>query len=70
MVRNDGTVPRVSGSLSGPEWFQKMDRNRDGDLSRREFLGSAAVFDRLDTDHDGLIDRAEAEQLSSAATRQ
>src|SRR5262249_36254124 len=24
----------------GPIWFQKMDRNRDGDVSRKEWLGS------------------------------
>src|SRR5262249_49849128 len=35
----------------GPAWFGKMDRNRDGDLSRREFLGSLADFNRFDTDH-------------------
>lgn len=45
---------------AGPAWFEEMDRNRDGDLSRREFLGSLADFNRLDTDHDGLIDAQEA----------
>ena len=25
----------------GPEWFRRMDRNFDGDVSWREFLGSA-----------------------------
>lgn len=45
----------------GPVWFQKMDRNRDGDVSRREFLGSDADFRRLDTDGDGLIGPEEAE---------
>jgi hypothetical protein len=24
----------------GPEWFRKMDRNRDGDVSRKEWLFS------------------------------
>ena len=51
-------------SAAGPEWFQKMDRNRDGDVSRREFLGTRDQFDRLDRDKDGLIDADEA----SAAT--
>jgi Ca2+-binding EF-hand superfamily protein len=50
-------VPR-----EGPAWFVAMDRNNDGDVSRREFLGDDAAFRRLDTDGDGLISRAEAEK--------
>jgi Ca2+-binding EF-hand superfamily protein len=49
----------------GPEWFQRMDRNRDGDLSRREFLGRRAAFERLDADHDGLLDAKEAEAVDA-----
>ena len=37
-----------------------MDRNRDGDLSPREFLGPRDAFLRLDADGDGLIDAREA----------
>ena len=40
-----------------------MDRNRDGDLSPREFLGSRAQFEKLDKDADGLIDADEAETV-------
>jgi Ca2+-binding EF-hand superfamily protein len=51
----------------GPRWFRKMDRNRDGDVSRREFLGPPGEFDKLDADHDGLIDLAEAARAASKA---
>ena len=44
----------------GPVWFQRMDRNNDGDLTWREFLGHREDFYRLDADHDGLIDPDEA----------
>jgi Ca2+-binding EF-hand superfamily protein len=46
----------------GPLWFRKMDRNGDGDVSRREWLGTSADFERIDRDGDGLIDATEAEQ--------
>jgi Ca2+-binding EF-hand superfamily protein len=52
--------PAAQAPAAGPLWFRKMDRNRDGDISRREFLGPRADFDRLDRDHDGLIDAEEA----------
>ena len=39
-----------------------MDRNRDGDVSRREFLGTDEEFRRIDTDGDGLISALEAQR--------
>jgi Ca2+-binding EF-hand superfamily protein len=54
------SAPDARGSEAGPEWFRMMDRNRDGDVSRREFLGPRNVFNRLDRDSDGLLDATEA----------
>lgn len=51
---------RSAGPAAGPSWFRQMDRNHDGDVSRREFLGPRQQFDRLDRDKDGLIDSEEA----------
>lgn len=53
--------PNQSRKQVGPKWFQKMDRNGDGDVSRREFLGTDEDFRKIDTDGDGLIDAKEAE---------
>jgi hypothetical protein len=47
-------------ALGGPVWFQRMDRNLDGDVSLREFPGTVAMFQKLDQDADGLISAQEA----------
>src|SRR5262249_54549894 len=44
----------------GPLWFLKMDRNGDGDVSLKEWLGTIEQFRRIDTDGDGLISLEEA----------
>ena len=38
-----------------PAWFLRMDRNGDGDVSLKEFLGPLELFRKLDADGDGLI---------------
>src|SRR5262249_15710703 len=43
-----GPAARAPMSARGPLWFRHMDRNGDGDVSRREFLGSSEDFKRLD----------------------
>jgi Ca2+-binding EF-hand superfamily protein len=45
---------------NAPIWFQSMDRNNDGDVSRLEFLGGEERFNTLDANGDGLIDAEEA----------
>jgi Ca2+-binding EF-hand superfamily protein len=61
----ESTLPRIAVAPRtpvGPIWFQRMDRNLDGDLTWKEFLGPRHVFEELDADHDGLIDPKEAEK--------
>lgn len=55
------SVPTFPSPPSAPTWFLKMDRNRDGDLSPREFLGPEAAFAAYDADQDGLISPTEAQ---------
>jgi Ca2+-binding EF-hand superfamily protein len=52
-------------AVAGPVWFRRMDRNGDGYVSRREFLGSLEQFKLLDQDGDGLISPEEAEKLEA-----
>lgn len=52
---------------SGPIWFQRMDRNNDGDLIFDEFLGPLWIFDDLDADRDELLDPQEAAKAKAAA---
>jgi Ca2+-binding EF-hand superfamily protein len=59
-----GAAP-VTGEPTGPKWFQALDRNRDGIVSGREFVGPPEAFERLDSNRDGMISRAEA--ISSVA---
>jgi len=53
-------------SRSGPAWFLNMDRNQDGEVTWREFVGPRDVFEGLDTDGNGWIDGTEAQQAETA----
>ncbi|MDA1231090.1 MAG: hypothetical protein O2856_09970, partial [Planctomycetota bacterium] len=43
-----------------PVWFTKLDYNNDGELTRREFPGTIAEFQKLDQNSDGVVDATEA----------
>ena len=49
----------ATGASHSP-WFTAMDSNRDGEISRREFLGTVEQFEKLDRDTDGFIAPGEA----------
>jgi Ca2+-binding EF-hand superfamily protein len=55
------TVSTQAKSQSNvPAWFTRMDRNGDGEVSLREFVGPIELFRKLDRDGDGLISPEEA----------
>jgi hypothetical protein len=59
-VNRYGISRGIAVTGKGPAWFQKMDRNKDGDVSRREWLGTPEEFKEIDEDGDGLISVEEA----------
>ena len=65
MASANATSPRLEQSTEGPEWFRRMDVNRDGDVSRREFLGPASQFDELDENGDGFLASSEADAATA-----
>jgi len=69
IMRGGYTMMQRQPPARGPLWFRKMDRNSDGDVSRREFLGTAEDFQRIDSDGDGLIDLQEAERYGNREHR-
>ena len=46
--------------VTGPDWFVRMDRNKDNDISSKEFPGTKEQFADLDTDRDALVSAQEA----------
>ena len=63
-----GTPQKKTGGKRGPEWFTRMDRNGDGDVTLREFLGTPEQFKKIDTNGDGFIEPKEAEAAKLPAT--
>jgi Ca2+-binding EF-hand superfamily protein len=64
------TQVQVVPPTRGPAWFRKMDRNADGDVSPREWLGTEEDFQKIDTDGDGLISAEEAERYDELLKKQ
>lgn len=56
--------PSTTPKVDVPTWFAKMDGNKDGDISPREFLLGTEQFKKLDVDEDGLVSVEEAVNAS------
>jgi hypothetical protein len=50
----------AEGDPNRPDWFRNMDRDTDGRVSRKEFVGTDEQFKRIDADRDQFISPAEA----------
>jgi Ca2+-binding EF-hand superfamily protein len=70
MVTTFARMGRGPAQPKGPAWFRKMDRNNDGDVSLREWLGTEEEFRRIDTDGDGLISAEEAERYEATLKKE
>ncbi|MBP3957580.1 EF-hand domain-containing protein [Gemmata sp. G18] len=56
--------PLLPRAARGPAWFRAMDKNGDGYVSAREFIGAPDLFTKLDTNGDGRISTEEAESAN------
>jgi Ca2+-binding EF-hand superfamily protein len=56
---------QAAGSQSGHWSFTQLDRDKNGTISKDEFLhlGSVRTFNRLDTNHNGKLERYEVRHL-------
>ena len=57
---NNGRRNRNRGDGSRVDSLGRLDRNRDGVISRGEWTGSRSDFDRLDRNRDGYVTSSEA----------
>ena len=59
-------TPRRPRSSKAPDWFRGTDRNQDGEISRREFLGTDQQFQELDANEDNFISVGEAKTFATS----
>ena len=52
-----------------PSWASQMDTNNDGEISRREFIGTAEQFEKLDLDNDGFLGSHESNAAAAEKGR-
>lgn len=66
MAERNFYVPAISTARTAAAlpWFAAADLNNDGDVSRREFLGTLQQFENLDFDGNGFLSVQEAETTS------
>jgi Ca2+-binding EF-hand superfamily protein len=57
----------AASTAEAPAWFASADFNADGDISRREFIGSFERFTAVDANQDGYISRDEATAFDKKA---
>jgi Ca2+-binding EF-hand superfamily protein len=62
-ARRSGLFP----NLTPQQRFQMLDKNGDGKVTRDEFPGNPDVFDRIDSDKDGLLSISEVTQAPPGA---
>ena len=53
------TAPPIPVAVQPTRRIMAMDKDADGKVSRAEFTGRAAVFDRLDANKDGFLEKSE-----------
>jgi EF-hand domain pair/EF hand len=63
-------MSRLNSSLDFNSLMQQFDANKDGKISRTEFVdGPTVIFDGADANHDGMLTTAERNAAIAAAKR-
>jgi hypothetical protein len=68
-ARQGRTAVRPRAARVARQRWRRMDRDHDGVISREEWRGRPAVFDRLDRNRDGALTRSELARGARRAAR-
>ncbi len=59
LTREELSAGRKHRGPRGGKGFRRADQNNDGQVTREEWKGSAEIFDRIDANKDGILERDE-----------
>jgi Ca2+-binding EF-hand superfamily protein len=66
MANAPGAAAPAGGAGQGGARVMAMDKDGDGKVSKKEFTGNPAMFDRLDANSDGFLNATEAAEAPKA----
>jgi Ca2+-binding EF-hand superfamily protein len=68
LAGRDRAVGTSGSGFAGVDRFEALDRNQNGRVERNEWDGTRAAFDRLDTNGNNILSRAEVSNAAGGGT--